>query len=113
MKTERADQSDPTLHKLLREWEVSETLPPRFQERVWQRLARREAQQSGSLWGLLLERFTSALARPSLAVSYVTMLLLLGLATGYWQAHQQNVQAAASLGARYVQMLDPYQMPRR
>jgi hypothetical protein len=40
------------------------------------------------------------------------MLLAVGLAAGYWQARLDNAQTAYQLGARYVQMMDPYRMPR-
>ena len=111
MKVEPTSQPDPALHGLLREWKVTETLPPRFEERVWQRLARNESGQPTSIGALVIGRWLAALTRPSTALAYVTALLLLGLVGGYWEAHQQNEQAEASLGARYVQMLDPYQMP--
>lgn len=105
-------EQDPKLHQLLQTWQITENVPPRFQQQVWHRLARRQARPETSVWSLLLDRFTGALARPSLAVSYLTALLVLGLATGYWQAHHQNEEAAASLGVRYVRLLDPYQTPR-
>jgi hypothetical protein len=52
------------------------------------------------------------MARPSLAVGYVTVLLAVGLTAGYWRARVDNAQTADQLGARYVQMMDPYRMPR-
>jgi hypothetical protein len=47
-----------------------------------------------------------------LAASYVTVLLLTGLAAGYWQARVDNARTSEQLGARYVQMMDPYRAPR-
>ena len=47
--------------------------------------------------------------RPSLAISYVTVLLLGGLLAGYWHAQVDNARATQELGARYVQMMAPYQ----
>src|SRR3974390_106721 len=102
---------NPALHKLLREWELKETLPPRLSERVWHRLARGQS-QAASVWVQLVQRLTGALARPSMAVTYMTLLLLGGVKAGYLEARQQNAEASASLRARYVQMIDPYQMPR-
>ena len=88
MKTEPANEGDPALHNLLRQWEPSGSLPPRLAERVWHWLARREAELPRSPWSLLMQRWATALARPSLAVSYLTILLLGGLVAGYWQARQ-------------------------
>jgi hypothetical protein len=101
--------TDEALSTLLREWKVEAPLPPGFQEQVWRTIDRGEARES--LWALTLRRLTEALARPSLATSYVTVLLLIGLGAGYWQARSANAQAEESLSARYVQMIDPYQMP--
>jgi hypothetical protein len=105
--------SDPALDKVLREWQVGETLPPRFREQVWQRIAREEAEAPGSLWTLVLRKMAGALLRPSLAVSCVAVLVLGGLLAGYWHARVDNARTAESLGARYVQLVDAYQAPHR
>src|SRR5258707_546404 len=97
------------LHQTLREWEIEETLPPRFQDRVWQRIARAEDSAPASLWNLLANRISSAFARPSMAASYLALLLLSGLLAGYWQARVERSHAFEQLGSRYVQRLDPYQ----
>ena len=52
------------------------------------------------------------LTRPRLAVGYVAVLLAAGLLAGFWQAQLAKTRMAETLSARYVQMLDPYQMPR-
>ena len=97
---------------MLREWEIKETLPPRFQERVWERIAREEARRVESVWVLVQKRFAQLLARPALAGSYLAVLLLAGLLAGYWQARAEQARTLEQLGARYVQMLDPYQAHR-
>ena len=56
-------------------------------------------------------RFAIALTRPRLATSYVAALLATGLIAGYWQAKVASAHAEAQLSARYVQVIDPYQMP--
>jgi hypothetical protein len=45
-------------------------------------------------------------------VTYVSTLLLAGLLAGYWHARHDNTQASEELSARYVRLMDPYQMPR-
>jgi len=97
------------LDRTLREWEIHESLPPRFQERVWQRIAREEAPTSVSPWTLFSNWLSQFLARPSLAVSYLVLLLFTGLVAGYWQAHVEQTQTLEQLGWRYVWMMDPYQ----
>ena len=97
------------LGKVLRDWEVREPLPPRFGERVWQRIAREEAQGVPNIWRLLADWLNGVMSRPSRAVSYLTVLLLAGVLAGYWHARQDNTRALENLGARYVQMMEPFQ----
>jgi hypothetical protein len=106
-------ESDAALNAVLRDWRVNAALPPRFQEQVWQRIARQETPTTATPWALLVSWVEQTLARPALAASYVTVLLLAGLATGYWQARLEGARTSAELGSRYVQMVDPYQQPRR
>jgi hypothetical protein len=109
MSTEHQDEAaDRKLQKALREWEVKDPLPPRFGDRVWQRIAREEAQAPASPWSQLLDWVGQALARPSLALSYLALLLVVGVLAGYWQARAANERASEELGARYVQLMDPY-----
>jgi hypothetical protein len=109
MKPDNPMQSDEALRQVLHTWKVDASLPPRFQEQVWRRIQRSELQAPAPTWMLLIRRFTAALARPSLAVSYVTVLLLAGLLAGYWQVRVTRAHMDETLGARYVQMVDPYQ----
>jgi anti-sigma factor RsiW len=104
-------QSDEALRQALHQWKVDASLPPRFREEVWRRIERREAQAPA--WTALFSRLNTALARPSLAVSYVTVLLLAGLLAGYWQVRVTKARLDEALSSRYVQMVDPFQSPHR
>jgi len=106
-------QSDETLRQVLRQWKVDAQLPPRFQEQVWRQIERSEPQVLMPAWVLLWRRATAALARPSLAASYVTLLLLAGLLAGYWQVRITRAQAEDNMGVRYVQLVAPFQNPHR
>ena len=106
-------QSDAALRQVLRQWKVDPQLPPRFQEQVWRRIERSEPQVHLPALMHLFHRLTAALARPSLAVSYVTILLLSGLLAGYWQVRITRAHMDETLSARYVQMVDPYQNSHR
>jgi hypothetical protein len=57
----------------------------------------------------MMEWLSQGMVRPALAVSYLAVLLLTGLGAGYWQARTESVRASEELGARYVQLMDPYQ----
>ena len=106
-------QSDEGLRQVLHQWKVDAPLPPRFQDQVWRRIERTEAEVQIPAWVLLWQRLSAALARPTLAVSYVTILLLTGLLAGYLQVRVTRAQADENMGARYVQLVDPFQNPHR
>ncbi len=111
MNQEIPGPDDDTLNRVLWEWKVETSLPPRFHEQVWRRIEHGEERES--MGALLWRRVSSAFARPRLAVSYVTVLLAAGLAAGYWQARVTHARTEVSMGTRYVQMMDPYQRSRR
>jgi hypothetical protein len=113
MKAENPMQSDEPLREVLHQWKVDAKLPSRFQEQVWRRIERSEPQAQVPAWMLLFHRLTAALARPSLAVSYVTILLLAGLLAGYWQVRITRAHNDEILSSRYVQMVAPFQNPHR
>lgn len=100
---------DQPLSELLREWKVSQPIPPRLREGVWQRIAHAEAQQERTLTGWWKEWLAGMFAKPALAVGYVTVLLAVGLTAGYFRGEAQQHRVNDELAARYVQSLDPYQ----
>ena len=100
--------ADPALHRLLGEWQVKAALPPRFEDRVWQHIAREEAAPA-NLWSELVNRLSAALLRPGLAASYVTVLLAAGLLAGYWHARVDNARTSRQLESRYVRMVASYE----
>jgi type VI protein secretion system component VasK len=112
MKPNQNPESDEKLSELLREWRPKMSLPPRFQERVWRRIERTEANAQLTFRQVVTHRVEAAFNRPSLAVSYVAVLLFVGLISGYWQAQGQSARAQAKLRTAYVQSVDPYQAPR-
>jgi hypothetical protein len=113
MKPNQEPESDARLSKTLGEWVVNAQLPPRFQEQVWQRIGRIETSVKPNPWQVWKEWIEAAFSSPALASSYVLFLLFVGLGAGYWQAHDKSEQAESQSRERYVQSVDPYQMPRR
>src|SRR3989442_13895661 len=91
-------QNDPQLSKVLREWKVAAALPPRFEEQVWQRIARAEVESKPALWSALLNWLEITLPRRAVAASYLMVLLLAGLATGYWESRHQAAETDDALG---------------
>ena len=112
MKPNQPTGDDQPVRKVLREWVVDPALPPRFEEHVWQRIARREAQVTANPWTFLVHWIQNALSRSTVAASYVALLLFLGLTVGYWQAQKMNWRLTQAARDSYVQVVDPYRTPR-
>lgn len=113
MKTE-SENPDP-LRRVLSEWRVTEPLPPRFQAGVWRKIQQAEASgkpvATATAWMLFKAWLAAALPRPAVAVAYLSVLLVAGMAAGYRQARQTTAHLDNELGSRYVQSVDPYQKP--
>jgi hypothetical protein len=109
MKENPENQSDEPLRSLLREWRMETPLPPRFQEQVWNRIERQDADVSIALWPSILDWLKSSVARPAFAVAYASVLLMAGLTAGFVHAQQENAKLDSAIEARYVQSIDPYQ----
>ena len=110
MKDETNLNPDP-LGKALKSWEVKSPLPPRFQETVWRRISDETATPNTTLWAQFQGWFQVAFSRPAVAVAYAVVLLAIGSGTGWFEARQKSAQLDSALGTRYIQSLDPYQMP--
>jgi hypothetical protein len=108
MKPSETTDDDQSLRHLLHRWTVDAPLPPRFQEGVWQRIARAEAQPAMNVWSSVARLVEVVLPRPRFAWSFVTLLLALGVAAGSLAAQIKTRRLQADLGMRYVQAIDPY-----
>lgn len=110
---EKGESQDATLRQVLHTWKLDAPLPPRFEEGVWNRIASSEADAVfvTPLTALRLWLRQMAL-KPAFAVSYAAILLGLGIAGGFWQSQVTAQRDAEAMSTRYVQMIDPYQMPR-
>jgi hypothetical protein len=112
MKPNQEPEKDRAMDGVLKQWSVVAPLPPRFQEQVWQRIARGETrpETTTTLWALLRRLVELNLPRPKFAYSYVAVLLLLGVVSGAWAAQRETSRLNSALGSRYVQSIDPFQM---
>ena len=108
MKPNQTPEGGDSLRQVLRQWTVDTPLPPRFQEQVWQRIARLETQPAPSLRASFSRWVEVLLPRPKFAFTYVALLLVLGVAAGSLAAQARSRHLDADLGLRYVQSLDPY-----
>jgi len=101
--------SHASLDRVLRDWKVDASLAPRFNERVWHRIEREEVDARTSLWAQWMGWINVALTQRSLALAYLSVLILAGLLAGYWHARHDNAQTSEELSSRYVRLMDPYQ----
>jgi hypothetical protein len=111
MNSNQPSENDKPLRKVLSEWKVDATLPPRFQERVWERIKNSEGLKP-SIWLLAWKRFLTRLTRPAFATAYMIIFLLVGVSAGCESSQSKTAHIKSDLQARYVQMVDPYKTPR-
>lgn len=100
------DSTDP-VQRALSEWKVTASLPPRFEEQVWRRIA--SIENPPRVWQSLSAWIDQVFARPATAVAYMTVLIVLGLALGFSHAEKKASELQAQLSSRYVHAIDPYQ----
>ena len=103
----------PALSKVLREWRAV-PLPPRFQENVWRRIQRTDAGQTSgvSLWDGIARWIETILPRPVVAVSYASLLMIIGFGAGWSRGMHETARIKQELGQSYIQTLDPNQAGR-
>lgn len=100
------------LRQVLREWKLETPLPAGIQRNVWKQIDSRRRAGRSNTWRLLLIRLDDWFARPSLAMTYVAVLLVAGLIAGYCQGRLESARMDRTMSRLYVQSVDPYQAPR-
>jgi hypothetical protein len=108
----KEDLSDSKLREKLAAWRIEAQLPRDFQQRVWKRIATREEGNVDPPWLMWLNGLLISATRvsvPRLAMTAVTVGLLVGTATGLVEASRWNSVTWNRLEAKYVQSIDPFQ----
>jgi hypothetical protein len=103
------NKTDERLSQALKAWKVDAPLPPRFQERVWERVTRSEGVEKFTLWAVFQRWLEAVLSRRAVALAYLVILLVAGSSAGYWHGREKSKQVESGLSERYLQMVDPYQ----
>lgn len=102
MNHKQKNAEDASLRALLREGRTAPTLPPGFQNAVWQRLERTNAAPE-SRW---LDALAGWLFRPRFAVACLAAVMLLGVTSGVAaSARAERLDGQV----RYVVSVDPFQ----
>ena len=105
MKEHEAD--DARLNWVLHEWTVNGPLPPRFQERVWERIGTVKETQRG-FWPVLPDWLIVLFAKPAYAAVCATLLLALGVSAGLWGANRATAHWDNQLARQYMASVNPY-----
>ena len=105
----KEDPSDSDLREKLAAWRIEASLPDDFQQRVWKRIAAREAANIDSPWLTWLRILATRFSVPRLALAAVIAGLFIGTTTGVVEASRWNSATWNRLEAKYVQSIDPYQ----
>jgi hypothetical protein len=103
MKKENFNPDDAKLSSLLRESRIAPSVPPRFQDNVWRRIADVEADKSADspAW---LGSLIAWVLRPRLAFAALIALVLVGTLFGMREGNQLARQDAQ---ARYLAAVAP------
>jgi hypothetical protein len=108
----KEDLSDSELREKLAAWQVEAQLPRDFQQKVWKRIAVREAANVDPPWLIWLKSLLMSATRvsvPRLALTAIVVGLLIGATTGAVEASRWNSATWNRLESKYVQSIDPYQ----
>jgi hypothetical protein len=108
----KEDLSDSELREKLAAWRIEARLPHDFQQRVWKRIAVREAANVDPPWLTWLKSHLISATRvsvPRLALTAVGVGLLIGTTTGVVEASRWNSATWNRLEAKYVYSIDPFQ----
>ena len=108
----KEDLSDSELREKLAAWRIEAQLPRDFQQRVWKRIAMRDAGDVDAPWLTWLTSYLILATRvsvPRLALTAIAIGLLIGTTTGVVEASRWNSATWNRLEAKYVQSIDPYQ----
>ena len=108
----KEDLSDSELRDKLAAWRVEAQVPRDFQQRVWKRIAVREAANIDPAWLIWLKSLLISATRvsaPRLALTAIVCALLIGATTGLVEASRWNSVTWNRLEAKYVQSIDPFQ----
>jgi hypothetical protein len=98
----------------LRQWTIDNSLPPRFQEEVWRRIERTESRPTlltllRSTLPALLRSALLTVQYPKFALSYLAVLLALGVGAGAAAAQLKSSRVDSEMSERYMQSVSPFQ----
>jgi len=91
--------------ELLKKWKLDASAPANFNAVVWRRIeARRPVSIADAIGDWVKELF----AKRAVAFAYLSLTVVLGLATAQMQASKVLRNRESQVQARYLQSVDPY-----
>jgi hypothetical protein len=91
--------------ELLKKWTLDVSVPTNFNSVVWRRI---EERRCVSIVAAIRQWLTELFARPAVAVAYLSLTLISGLAVAQVQSSKVLRDRDSRMEARYVQSVDPY-----
>jgi len=104
MKTPNQNPEDANLDRALRSARPEPSLPPRFQEGVWRRIAEAESPMREAASASWLDALAAFVMKPRFALATAAVLILAGTLLGVREASQTARHEAQ---ARYVAAVAP------
>ena len=91
--------------EILKQWKLDAPVPTNFNSAVWRRI---EERPRVGFEGALHQWIGELFARRAVAVCYLSLAVVIGLATAHVQSSKVLRARESQLEARYVQSVDPY-----
>ena len=91
--------------ELLKKWKLDESTPTNFNAVVWRRI---EERRPVSIAAVIGQWVNELFAKRAVAVAYLSLTVVLGLATAQVQASKVLRDREREVQARYLQSVDPY-----
>jgi hypothetical protein len=104
------DPDDAELNELLRSWQSTPSLPPRFHEAVWRRIEHGAVEEPPlrSHWAAIRELIVAWCFRPAPVAAYLAVVVAFGAVAGWLQARERNARVMNDLSEHYAHAVDPY-----
>lgn len=91
--------------ELLKKWTLNSSVPTNFNSVVWRQI---EERRRVSVGDAIRHWVSEVFARPAVAVAYLSLTVVVGLAAAQVQSSKVLRERDRQLEARYVQSVDPY-----
>jgi hypothetical protein len=103
------DDRDDELSDVLKEWRVEASLPPRFREGVWRRIAISQEKRGAwiGFWRSVAFRWEAIVQKPIGVAACLVFFAAVGVGIGTWHAREFTQSAQTAWQYAYFQSVSP------